>query len=741
MRFLTRENRIPLGSLPLGAQRRPGRGEMKVGEHKRRLGRCPVFLSVVVVGCVLTAGGSLEAQEPFSLAEVMAAPFPSALAASPDGDRVAWVQNDQGARNIWMAEAPAYRGRQLTNYSGDDGQEIGNLQFVSGGEALVFVRGGSPNGSGELPNPTSDPRGVSRAIWRVPVDGSEPLRLADGSSPVVSPDGTSVAYLRSGIRVIPAEGGESPLILNGRGGEGSLNWSPDSRSLAFVSGRGDHAFVGVIDVQTRSLRWMDPGIDRDGNPVWSPDGSQVAFTRVPYDRDVLPYMAVRAALPWSIRIADAATGAGREVWVAPHGPGSGFRSVGGGALRWVGDQLIFPWERTGWLHLYRVSERGGEGVALTEGAFEVEAASPAADGASLLVTSNEAMDDPDDLDRRHVWSVPLDGSPRTRVVRRGSGLEWSPVSLQGGLIAFLGASPTEPAAAFLETNEGDRPLDPSGLPPEFPAGRLVTPESVAFTATDGMMIRGQLFLPEGARSGDQRPAVVFFHGGSRRQMLLGFHYLDYYHRAYALNQYLASRGYVVLSVNYRSGVGYGLDFREALEYGARGASEFRDVLGAGLYLQNREDVDSSAIGLWGGSYGGYLTALGLARASDLFAAGVDLHGVHDWNIEFDFDNRTLPDQIEALSEVKRLAWDSSPMSAVDGWRSPVLFIHGDDDRNVPFRETVDLAQKLRKRGVEVEFLSFPDEVHGFLRHDSWIRAYEAAADFFGRRLHRGGVSE
>ena len=125
--------------------------------------------------------------------------------------------------------------------------------------------------------------------------------------------------------------------------------------------------------------------------------------------------------------------------------------------------------------------------------------------------------------------------------------------------------------------------------------------------------------------------MIFFHGGSRRQMLLGWHYMDYYHNAYGMNQYLASLGYVVLAVNYRSGIGYGLNFREAINYGASGASEFNDVLGAGLYLRTRPDVDPKRIGLWGGSYGGYLTALGLARASDLFAAGVDFHGVHDWS--------------------------------------------------------------------------------------------------------------
>ena len=115
-------------------------------------------------------------------------------------------------------------------------------------------------------------------------------------------------------------------------------------------------------------------------------------------------------------------------------------------------------------------------------------------------------------------------------------------------------------------------------------------------------------------------------------MLLGFHHRGYYHNAYALNQYLASQGYIVMSINYRSGIGYGMEFREALNYGANGASEYLDVMGAGLYMRNRKDVDGTKIGLWGGSYGGYLTAMGLAKSSDLFAAGVDIHGVHDWNM-------------------------------------------------------------------------------------------------------------
>ena len=215
-------------------------------------------------------------------------------------------------------------------------------------------------------------------------------------------------------------------------------------------------------------------------------------------------------------------------------------------------------------------------------------------------------------------------------------------------------------------------------------------------------------------------------------MLLGFHHRGYYHNAYSFNQYMASRGYAVLSVNFRSGIGYGLEFREAEDYGAGGASEVRDVIGAGLYLMGRPDVDPDRIGLWGGSYGGYLTAHGLARAPHVFRAGVDVHGVHDWNITI---KNFVPSYDPAADPAfSRRAFESSPMSAIDDWQAPVLLIHGDDDRNVPFRESVELAEELRERGVHVEQLIFPDEVHGFLLHRNWMAAYRATADFFDRFL-------
>lgn len=208
-------------------------------------------------------------------------------------------------------------------------------------------------------------------------------------------------------------------------------------------------------------------------------------------------------------------------------------------------------------------------------------------------------------------------------------------------------------------------------------------------------------------------------------MLLGWHYMYYYNNAYALNQYLANQGYVVLSVNYRSGIGYGLNFREALNYGGTGASEYNDVQAAGRYLRERMDVDPARIGVWGGSYGGYLTALALARDSDMFRVGVDFHGVHDWAKEW---------ELAPTDPAAKRAFDSSPMAFVDSWKSPVLLIHGDDDRNVQFGQTVILTDALRKRKVEYEDLIFPDEIHDFLLFQHWREGYEAAVRFLDRHL-------
>ena len=660
----------------------------------------------------------------------MSAPFPSSLAAAPSGGHFAWVQNVAGIRNIWVATAPDYTAKAVTAYKNDDGQELASLTWTADGATVVYVRGGSANRAGEIPNPMSDAEGAEQAVWSIAAaGGAEPKRLGEGSEPAVSKSGRAAWISKGQVWSGPADAStKAAPLFKMRGAASALRWSPEGTHLAFVSNRGTHSYIGIYDTAAKSVRFLAPSLDSDSEPAWSPDGRQIAFLRLPAGRDRSLFTPIRTGDPWSIWIADIATGEARRVFAAEPGRGSVFRAMNAAnQVLWAASgQLVFPWERDGWLHLYSVVTTGSNAGArlLTFGEFEVEDAALTSDGRELLYSSNS-----DDIDRRHLFRVPAAGGAVSPITS-GKGIEWSPaMSSDGKAVAFFRSDARTPARASIMAAFGT-PRDFVEVAAGFPADALVEPQPVTFSAADGMKIRGQLFATPGGA--EKRPAVVFFHGGSRRQMLLGWHYLPYYHATYAMNQWLAAQGYIVLSVNYRSGTGYGLEFREAPQFGAAGAAEFNDVMGAGLYLQSRADVDAARIGLWGGSYGGYLTALGLARASDLFAAGVDIHGVHDWNNVI----RNFQPAYNPLADpaAAKIAFDASPLGSVKTWKSPVLLVHGDDDRNVPFGESVALAAALRRQGVEFEQLVFPDEVHGFLRHSRWLEVFRAAGDFLNRRL-------
>jgi dipeptidyl aminopeptidase/acylaminoacyl peptidase len=401
----------------------------------------------------------------------------------------------------------------------------------------------------------------------------------------------------------------------------------------------------------------------------------------------------------------------------------------------AGGTVIFCSEQDGRNHLYAVAAAGGPARLLTPGDFDVEDVELGTTKSSVLYTSNQS-----DVDRRHIWEVAASGGA-PKAWTQGPTIEWHPLMLSDGkTIVSFGSSGTSPAMPYRITQHGRVMIAPSALPPDFPSRQLVEPQQVTFRSEDGLEIHGQLFLPKDHRKNGRGPGLIFVHGGPPRQMVLGFHYMYYYHNAFAENQYLASLGFVVLSVNYRLGIMYGREFREAANAGWRGSSEYKDVLAGARYLQALPYVDGKRIGIWGGSYGGLLTALALARNSDVFAAGADFHGVHDWSMflkEWAPGAAQAPDYQAAL----KLAFDSSPVASVAQWKSPVLLIHGDDDRNVPFQQTTDLVQRLREHNVSFEEMIIPDEIHDFLLWRTWVRGYKATADFLGTRLGHGAASQ
>jgi len=272
-------------------------------------------------------------------------------------------------------------------------------------------------------------------------------------------------------------------------------------------------------------------------------------------------------------------------------------------------------------------------------------------------------------------------------------------------------------------------ISASLLPASFPTSALVKPVPVTFRAADGTQVYGQLFKPENA--GKRHPAVVYIHGGPQRQMLLGWHYMDYYANAYAINQYLVSQGITVLSVNYRLGTGYGYEFHKPPHAGINGAAEYQDIRAAGEWLAAQPDIDPAKIGVYGGSYGGYLTAHALGRDSRLFAAGVDIHGVHTRS---EFLSPAAVTPAPDADTARLVAWVSSPVAYIDKWTSPVLIIHADDDRNVAFGQSIELFRRLEDKGVPFEYLAIPDDTHHWMKYSNAVRVDKATVSFLLKHL-------
>jgi dipeptidyl aminopeptidase/acylaminoacyl peptidase len=349
----------------------------------------------------------------------------------------------------------------------------------------------------------------------------------------------------------------------------------------------------------------------------------------------------------------------------------------------------------------------------------------------VVYSSNQA-----DLDHRHIWEVSIAGGAPTPLTTGQTIADLPVFTSDGQSVAFLHADARNPMRPAIVSRMGDgvgaaRDIASQTIPEEYPGAEFVVPQPVIFRSPDGMMIHGQLFLPPNGSQSTRHPALLFFHGGPYRQMLLGANPMGAYAYMYAMNQYFASRGYVVLSVNYRGGTGYGLNFRVPPKFGPSGASEFNDILGAANFLKARADVDSKRLGVWGGSYGGYMTALALARASDVFAAGVDYAGVHDWS-----GLLKVYAAAGAQSTSDSLALASSPMASIKHWHSPVLVIQADDDHNVPFDQTVLLTKGLREQKVPYELIVIPNEIHDLLLHRSWLTYFHAQSDFLDKYLLR-----
>ena len=708
----------------------------------------PTLLAVCCAAAVCWPAAVCQAAPggDFSMSQVLDYPDAAELAAAEHADVIAWVRTLGGVRNIWIARGPEFRAVRITNYREDDGQEITQLTFSPDGSRLVFVRGGDHDANwpaeGNLaPDPASSTQQPQVALWAASLSGGEPVKIADGDAPAISSRG-ELAYTREDhVWTAPLDGGKAERLFFDRGKDSDLQWSPDGSRLAFVSKRGDHSFIGVYSSKSAPIAYLEPSTNLDSSPRWSADGTRLAFVRQPGDGGPPEPILTQVPHPWSIWVSPSNGGAAHRVWQSPDSLSGSYPDVAGEAnLHWAaGDRLVFLAYLDDWPHLYSVPAAGGAALLLTPGAYMVEHVAMSPDRRFVIYDANTGNAAGDD-DRRHIFRVPVD-RPGSVALSSGESVDWTPVGASDSRVAYIAAGARQPPIGHARRC---RRQAPRRARYRTLAGRLSSRASLRAQARR---------LPIRGRHRRARPVV-------RRRRPIGGPKTRGDIRAWRASAADAARlalhGLLLQRVcgesisggaRLRGPVGQlsaGHRLRPRLPTARsrgtmRAPPNIRMCVAGARYLQTLPNVDAARLGIWGGSYGGYLTGLALARNSDLFKAGVDLHGVHDWSRLLDawVGSKTGRYEKGDREQAMKVAWESSPDAAVDGWRSPVLLIQGDDDRNVPFDQTVDLARRLETRHIPFEELVIPNEIHGFLRHASWSRADEATADFLRRRLAQG----
>ncbi len=446
-----------------------------------------------------------------TISNYLSPPYPANLTSSKSGSTIAWVFNDKGSRNVYTAGADGNNVTRITNYSGDDGMEIADVQITSGGEQIVYVRGNAPNSRGETANPAFLQTPTERVIYLTDKNGKNQRRISSGASPRISPGGKLLAYI-TGSQVWLASLADTSMkpykLFQSRGNQSNIVWSPDGKAIAFVSSRGDHSFIGLYHLDNKSVSFVETSIDLDVSPVWSPNGNQIAYLRVRNIHNLLPFTPARESNPWSIRVFDIQSGKANEVWSASRGIGSILFTdlpVGESLLWWgAGQQLIFPYEKDGWVHLYALDTGSKVPRLLTPGNGEVENVTLSNDRRTIYYTTNIG-----DIDRRHIWQLDLaSGKPKQLIT--GNNIEWSPVETSAG-IAFLRSSATRPAWPAVLHNGATKDVAADFFSTDFPSD-LVQPKAITITASDGIKSAAQLFLPPDYNPAKKYPALVYMHG-------------------------------------------------------------------------------------------------------------------------------------------------------------------------------------------------------------------------------------
>jgi dipeptidyl aminopeptidase/acylaminoacyl peptidase len=407
-------------------------------------------------------------------------------------------------------------------------------------------------------------------------------------------------------------------------------------------------------------------------------------------------------------------------------------SFGGSGVAFLNDnrRAAFLSERDGFMHLYTVdvSAANAEPVQLTTGQWEIENARMSADGTKFYISSTEVHPG-----ERHTFVMSADGGARTRLTT-ATGAHALTLSPDETAAADVYSYSTKPPELYVipQLAPGAPSTQVTTTPTEeWRSFKWIDPKLITYKARDGKEVYARLYTPEmiGAKRDPKKPAVVFVHGAGYLQN--AHKYWSSYYREYMFHNLLASRGYVVLDPDFRASSGYGRDWRTGI-YRFMGGKDLEDVVDGAKYLVEAEKVDPKRIGVYGGSYGGFITLMALFTTPDVFKAGAALRPVTDWahyNHGYTSNILNVPqNDMEAYRK-------SSPIYHAAGLKNHLLILHGMVDTNVHFQDSVRLAQKLIElRKENWELAAYPVEDHGFVEETSWADEYKRILKLFETTL-------
>jgi dipeptidyl aminopeptidase/acylaminoacyl peptidase len=472
--------------------------------------------------------------------------------------------------------------------------------------------------------------------------------------------------------------------------------------------------AGSSSKAEREIRW--------GTPVFSTDGKYAVASATSADNKDR----------WFVTI-DAETGKTRvidtlhdDAWIREAGGG-----FGSPTLQFLPDdkRVWFLSERDGWMHLYTLdlSTEHAKASQLTEGKWEISSADLSQDGRTFYLTTTESHPG-----ERHLYSLPLDGGARTRITSM-VGSNQAEVSPDDSSIGLVYSYSNKPPEVFVMPNRQGASAKQVTVTPtsEWRSFNWIDAKVITFTARDGVAVHARLFTPEmiGARRDPARPGVVFVHGAGYAQN--AHKYWASYFREYMFHNLLASRGYVVLDVDYRASSGYGRDWRTAI-YRHMGGKDLEDIVDGAKYLTAKEQVNPKRIGVYGGSYGGFITLMAMFTTPDVFAAGAALRPVTDWaHYNHGYTSNILNVPQKDMEAYRR----SSPIYFAEGLKGALLICHGMVDSNVHFQDSVRLVQRLVElRKENWTFAPYPVENHSFTEASSWADEYKRILKLFEDNL-------